>query len=339
VCKAPGPLSEAIELVNVRFVTDRATRLDNNDKLHTAYYDKVGKRLRYATNASGSWKAETVDQSSADVGQWPAVAVDGKGQPHVAYLDAASGTLKHAVKGLTGWSVSTVSGSAAGHTSIDVDTSGGFHVSFLRQGTLWYATGKPKSWTLVQVDKTPNTGLMSSLAVDKAGKVHIAHGEGIPPFGATKLRYTTNSPAGKWATQTPASLAKAHGSFPSIAVSPSGDVHISHYPEEAGPLYLTSRVKGVWKSESPDPTGDVGSFSSIELDSKGGVHIAYRGITMKELRYATNASGAWKVQILYPNGNSGRWTSMTRAPSGTIHIIFEDDNVPQLRHFAFSACP
>jgi len=337
-CKPPGPVSEAIELVNVSFGTDRATRIDAQGKLHTAYYDKLGKRLRYATNASGSWKAETVDSSSSDVGQWPAVALDAKGQPHIAYLDAASGTLKHAVKS-SGWSLSTIAGGAAGHTSIDVDKSGKFHISFLRQGTLWYATGKPQSWTLDQVDKTPGTGLMTSLAVDAAGRAHIAHGEGTPPFGATKLRYTTNSPAGVWTSQTPAPLAKAHGSFPSIAVAPSGDVHISHYPEEAGPLYLTSRVKGAWKTESPDPTGDVGSFSTIELDSKEHAHIAYRGITNKELRYATNAGGAWKVQILYATGNSGRWASMTRAPSGTIHIIFEDDNVPQLRHFAFSACP
>ena len=92
------------------------------------------------------------------------------GPVKVATRDPGSGT----------WTAETCSGSylAYGPSSIAVDASGGYHVSFCEQSgyNLVYA-GKPAggTWAYQTVDVTGNIGQYNSIVVDESGAVYIAY--------------------------------------------------------------------------------------------------------------------------------------------------------------------
>ena len=59
--------------------------IDGNGALHIAYLDRDNTRLRYATNASGSWAFSTLDESSvnpANDGTRTDLAIDASAHPH-----------------------------------------------------------------------------------------------------------------------------------------------------------------------------------------------------------------------------------------------------------------
>ena len=77
--------------------------IDSNGYVHISYYD-CGELtggfctkgdLKYATNASGSWKTYTID-SEGDVGEWTSIAIDSNGKVHISYLDDTNNDLKYA---------------------------------------------------------------------------------------------------------------------------------------------------------------------------------------------------------------------------------------------------
>jgi hypothetical protein len=50
--------------------------LDSSDNVHISYYDETKKSLKYATNSSGLWQTETVDNDEGDIGEYSSIAFD-----------------------------------------------------------------------------------------------------------------------------------------------------------------------------------------------------------------------------------------------------------------------
>jgi hypothetical protein len=63
--------------------------------VHISYYDFDNASLKYATNATGSFVAITVD-SSGDVGWFTSLAIDSSGKGHISYYDDSNNDLKYA---------------------------------------------------------------------------------------------------------------------------------------------------------------------------------------------------------------------------------------------------
>jgi len=75
--------------------------LDGSGNVHISYYSKIrdsfyryNGELRYATNASGSWSAETVD-SRGDPGQHSSIALDDSGIVYISYYEADNQDLRY----------------------------------------------------------------------------------------------------------------------------------------------------------------------------------------------------------------------------------------------------
>lgn len=85
--------------------SDTSITIDSSDKVHIAYFLEEGLGfsftgyLKYATNASGFFVANTVDNSSQIIGEYPSIAIDSSGKVHISYYDI--GDLKYAFSVIT----------------------------------------------------------------------------------------------------------------------------------------------------------------------------------------------------------------------------------------------
>jgi hypothetical protein len=109
--------------------------VDSAGAAHLAVHDALSRSLWYATNASGSWVAEFIDQSpGADVGWACSLALQpSTGRIHVAYYDATRKDLRYARKDPGGpWvrRLLDAVGDVGSFTSITVDAAGGVAVAY-----------------------------------------------------------------------------------------------------------------------------------------------------------------------------------------------------------------
>jgi hypothetical protein len=169
--------------------TTSAIAIDSSGNVHVAYYDFSVPGLSYATNATGSWVTQSVDDQ-ADVGPHVAIAVDAAGTVHLSYYDVSNGDLKYAANGTGSWAAQTLdsAGDVGKFTAIALDAAGKAHISYTDATdlTLKYATNASGPWLTYAIDSSTPVGGYTSIAVDSGGKAHISY------RGGSRLRHATN---------------------------------------------------------------------------------------------------------------------------------------------------
>ncbi len=104
--------------------------IDADGHLHVSYGN--GAALQYATNASGSWRTESVDATAAP-GRHHSIAVDADSNVHISYRDEVLDALRYAHNLEGGWTAQVVDDSAddVGYSNaIAVDADGAVHISY-----------------------------------------------------------------------------------------------------------------------------------------------------------------------------------------------------------------
>ncbi len=92
-------------------------------------------------------------------------------------------------------------------------------------------------WQAVEVPETVNSvGYGASLALDGAGKAHIAHKD----ESANKLHCVTNK-GGSWVSKTFASTSN-DGNYASIVLNPAGCVYIAYTNVSTNDVWMVSDV-------------------------------------------------------------------------------------------------
>ena len=139
--------------------------IDGNGALHIAYLDRDNTRLRYATNASGSWAFSTLDESSVN----PAndvmrtdLAIDASGHIHIIHPVQGSGVwvLNHTTNRSGSWVSTTITDTTADdgkYASMAIAGDGSLHISVYRDSggsDLRYYTDETGVWT----NETVHTG-------------------------------------------------------------------------------------------------------------------------------------------------------------------------------------
>ncbi|MFH0791036.1 MAG: choice-of-anchor U domain-containing protein [Candidatus Omnitrophota bacterium] len=126
--------------------------IDSSDNVYFSYtaYDAdwSNGKLKYTTNASGSWVTTIVD--SGNIGD-TSMSIDSINNAHVSYTNYDTGwgnlNLKYATNTSGSWVTTTVdsSGYIVGSTSIAIDSSNNVHISYYSYGDhgLKYATNTP----------------------------------------------------------------------------------------------------------------------------------------------------------------------------------------------------
>ncbi|MDP7000487.1 MAG: hypothetical protein QGH90_01155, partial [Candidatus Poseidoniaceae archaeon] len=137
--------------------------IDSNDKIHLSYFDTSTDSLIYATDKSGSWTVQVIDNGSTNnykTGENTAIAVDSNDNIHISYTNLSSKDVMYATDSSGSWSTTAIA-------SIN---------------SIWI------TWSHCQ----------TSIAIDSNDDVHVAHHIDCGSASA-KLGYTTNV-GGTWAT-------------------------------------------------------------------------------------------------------------------------------------------
>jgi len=345
--------------------------------LHLAYYDWYGAYLCYATNQSGEWAYEIVDEDG-DVGHYSAVAVDTDGRVHIAYnLEVSRDSIaaRYAVQTAKGWDVQTVetASDVGAFPAIAVDGSGVVYVTYndLNNGEIHLSRNTGASWEVSVLTDSRPSGRASGLAIDSENQLHVVYRAENTSKGI-QLNYLS----GDWGSLTTEVVddSSSIGDSVALTVDDNDQPHIAYYNsgtagtmyatledkawavEELGegyPVYIKARSAnqvvislgniGVyaklaeWSREYIDRGYAVGD-NALAVDDTGTLHVAFLDVTSQSLMYASNFGGTWNVEtLLSAIGGETETLDMVLDADGACHISYYNDMTKELGHITNAA--
>ncbi|MGB0312916.1 MAG: putative Ig domain-containing protein, partial [Poseidonia sp.] len=234
--------------------------IDRQGAIHIAYIDDNNDKLRYATNASGSWVFTTLGNSTIDL--------DNEGDPR---LGRGTAIVVHPITDAVHVVATNYVNSSRG---------------------LSYHTNEGGSWVNETItDMTKDEGHDPAMAMDADGNLYVAH---YCSTSCNDLRLSSRID-GVWQNETVSSSGDI-GSTPDIAIDSQGTIHIvSRYDANGGRIHLHSGTPGSWTAQT-GLSGNYAHWPVVEVDSNDAVHIAYHYAWIaKDVMYMTNASGSWST--------------------------------------------
>jgi len=318
--------------------------MDNNGKIHIAYYHDRSQKLKYATNATGIWQTTSID----DNGRVTSIAVDSNNRVHIVYY--ATG-LKYASNVSGNW-VSEVIDNDGDGGDISVDSADDIHIVYNKSSHLMYAKDSADDIHIVynksshlmyakyssgnwEISDSNLLGGDPSMALDKLDNLHISY------ISNSNLYYATKS-SGIWESL----IIDNQSSAPSIALDSSGNAHIAYSDEMPTNLAITiwstkyaTNAGGEWRTETIDPyeglpdyftekyyrVAGFGGKNSLAIDSDGSAHITYQtwlDMTQNILKYATNKSPIYNLSGEWKFSTTDNWSVCTpdENSNGTLTI-------------------
>lgn len=188
----------APEIVDTQAGESPSLAAEPTGAAHISYSDPVNGYLKYATNKSGAWVIETID-NSGQVDSSTAIALDASGRPHISYRGDTNKRMKYATKQPSGdWLRETVddTSEAESYSSIAIDLLGLAHIVYRHHGqaNLMYAAKTTMgAWHREEVD-TDCSFWESSIVVDNENFIHIAYGYKKTAIAYPFVRYATTRP-------------------------------------------------------------------------------------------------------------------------------------------------
>jgi hypothetical protein len=312
--------------------THTSIAVDANEKVHISYYDFTNGKLKYATNATGSWVTLIVD-SGSDYGT--GIALGANGKVHIVY-DGAGGDLKYATNATGSWVISTVESGAysgiLGNDSIAIDSYGKVHISYFKASgfDLKYATNASGTWStsiIVNGGATgPLPGYSASIGVDSNNKIHISYYDDALP---DSIKYVTNM-SGSWVVTTIGTIGLAAGWETSLAIDSNNKVHISYYVWTNDVLKYASNASGTWQTEFVDQNSGGVSDASLAIDKANGNQINVVYSSYSDFKYATKLAGTWQISKIDESWTGGN--NSVAIGSSSIHVSYYDGYNTNLKY-------
>jgi hypothetical protein len=322
-------------------------KVDSGGKVHAVFYDRTYKKLKYATNATGSWVLSDIDSF---VGTWTSMhgtsiaMVDGDSTVHVAYnpvsgLWSDDQRIRYAKKVSGSWQIQIVDTiNVTANPSIAVGSDGFVHIAYYLRYRydesgyrLAYSSNKSGFWKTQIIDNSAgrlDEASRTAIELDSNKNTHIAYYAcGVIDSLTGKcsrgdLGYATNS-SGIWRVIT-ADTINDTGLNPSIALGANNSMHISYHEADNGDLKhaMVAKTLAV-TTETVDATGDMGEYSAVMLDQNNHVMIAYYDRTMDKIKVAKHLEGTWQTEVVYEVHSSAREgdvLGMDISPNRTLYV-------------------
>jgi len=271
-----------------------------------AYEDGAQKRIKYATNGSGSWVSTALDPSTDGVAS--SVALDGSGNAHILFAGDHSCAIWYVTNQSGGWETLsldvTANSTSSARVAITADPWGGVHACWYNPdtGCLKYATNASGDWEggpFACSDDSRRFGI----GVDGYGTVHIA-------YVSDGQVWEARNAAGSWSFES----IETDNGHPSLAVDPLNDtVHIAHPKWSSAGRKCLSHAEssgGAWTITCVPTVSDVGGETAMAADSSGNLRVLYdkmerlldpfsgEPIARSSLGLARNNGGAWSTTVL-----------------------------------------
>lgn len=158
----------------------------------------------------------------------------------------------------------------------------------------------------------------ATLAFDASGVAHAIYSAGA----GNVLRYGTRSQS-VW---TWASL-NATGDWPSIAVDPTGVVHVLFSDLTTNPYGLKYGYRssgGTWRFEQVRSISAVVRHAALAVDRAGTPHVVYYDSGTSSLRYLRRGDAAWSEELI--RASAGRGCDLLVDAGGGVHVSYYASN-------------
>ena len=346
---AGKPTPPSPDLFNVSTIDSRGdvghfTRiaLDSHNNVHMTYYDATNYALKYATNADGPWKLQTIavvgSKYDYPVGGVADIAVDSHDNVQIIYRDTNHNLIyTHKAAGI--WVPEMLAPEVWGLFSLAVDKLDKLHISYYEDSNpnlpcIRYAYGSYGAWTFETIAAGVDLSWSTSLALDSFGQAHVLY-LGLSDF---KLRYANS--INDWVPQTIDSSVFV-AARPCIAIDSANGIHLCYFAHDGQlrqqVLRYADNVGGSWSYMTIDSSADpYGHWSSIAVDSNNKVHISYSdyasGSFKQILMYATNANGNWQNKVADGSQNVGLENDIAVDPQLGVHISYLDSSKSDLKY-------
>ena len=239
--------------------------IDRQGALHIGYVDKDNAKLKYATNATGSWVIETLGDAATDQSAHTAISVHSvTNAVHIMAVNGSNSNagVKHYTNETGTWLDSTISDPLEDEgygVKADLDFDGNLHVVFRRE----------------------------------------ANSVGNPAYDHLILASRIN---GVWQNQTITECASiGWANNPDMAIDSQGQIHVAYNGKlnQGKTLY-----HGVLTSVNPSSSlvstqiDLIGLYPALAIDSNDNLHLSYHTAgSAKNQNYTTNTSDSWSTPI------------------------------------------
>lgn len=310
--------------------------LDSSGQPSVSYFDGFPRyELKYAWRDGTGWQIETVDEEG---GWYASLGLVEMGKPHISYQVRGDLKLARRENGIwlletirsgdiavTGWGTALALSADGSSPHILFRTSDGdLELISLaaptpeRQsiGHVGAASDDERVWLSETVDSSRESGWHTTLALDRAGQLHIAYHSG----GLKYAQYDGTA----WQIWTVDEGAHT-GAFTSLALDSSGFAHISYQDWETGDLKYARHTGTIWLVDTVDRAGYVGEYSSLALDGRGLPRVSYFDRTNSDLKFAWHDGLAWHIATvpITDTPHAGMYTSLAIDGTDRPHISFE----------------
>lgn len=307
--------------------------IDSQGNFHIGYYDDTHNALWYTFRANGDkrWFKMAVERSS--VAAYLSLAVDAEGRPHLSFVSRKEDGLHYAFWDGKLWHKEIIDPTRADYfNSIQLDSEGHPRISYYQYHDssghnvlhLKYAYFDGQQWYIQTVDRRTSTGKHNSIAVDPAGRPHIAYTH----VGLGDLLYAYWDGT-RWQFSD-ADSRRTHNHYVgvgnSIALDGSGNPHIAYFDDSDEAVKYTRWDGNQWKTETIDKLAARAELDhvSLKIDSHDRPHIAFYDAGAGVLKYATQTEKGWSIEVADRDGNVGMTPSLYLDDHGEPYIAYYD---------------
>ncbi|MFA6296835.1 MAG: hypothetical protein WC663_05755 [Patescibacteria group bacterium] len=333
--------SDVADMGNVPMVSEGAAvvslKVGSNDKIYIGYFDNTDHKIKYATNASGAWEQQTVDDTLY-AGLFISSAVDSNNNFYLAYYAMIEDQLRYATNASGSWQVTILDPTieAGSYPSLALDSNNKAHIAYY-DGTndhLKYATNVTGDWVYETLDTVDNSGTFNSLAIDSNNKVHIAYFEGTNDY----LKYATNV-SGSWVLSAIDSTYRT-GYFNSLKFDSNNTAHLAYLylanPNTTLKYATKTTADSNWTISDMDSEilPDFTAFNnSLALDSDNKVRLSYYGGTVgggNWIGYMSNVTDSFVKNTLNDSDVVG-YPSLDVDSKNRAYIAYYDQTSEKLK--------
>lgn len=266
------------------------------------------------------WTVATVDDSSADVGQYASLCYNASGLPAIAYYDATNNHLKYASFDGSAWTTTTVdstSDDTGSYASLAFKSDGNPAICYYNatRKNLKYACWDGSAWQTSSADTSGDVGKYCSLMISPTGTPSVSY------YDATnqQLKFAYISAPGFmgtgpiWTTSVVDANPTDTGLRTSLKFTPEGYPAIAYHDNTVNYLRYAEYDGSSWTKTTVDYTV-IGQPVSLSFNPSGHPVIAYAN-TSFQLRLATYTGSTWSLSTV-ETSPVGEFMSLTHNYAG-----------------------
>ncbi len=291
--------------------------VDGQGNAHVSFYDTVENGISYATDESGAWRQELVEEHP-NIQHESSITLDSSGSVHISYNFNLR--LKYATNASGNWTNQFVDNSFQVdlRSSIAVDPQGYVHIAYWNYSSmeLLHARNTFGYWSLEAVDCPTYPGASRFILIDDDGAIHISY------LKSTQTLIHAYGSAGSWTKE--AVEGGGWGDESIMAAGADGAINILYgYWSVLRDSHLAVQTDSGWNTGTLTGINSPGDHQiGFDVDDAGHAYIGYRELTDENLQYATNLSGSWQRGVI-AEGVRVEWgTAIAAQPDGAVHIAY-----------------